>query len=94
MKGIASVGECMLELSGKGSEWRMGHAGDAFNTLWALRALLPDDRPTDFVSAFGDDPFSQQQLDFFASAEIGIAASPPRSSRAPTCMRSRPTASR
>ena len=38
--GIVSIGECMLELSGKGGEdWRMGFAGDTLNTLWALRAL-------------------------------------------------------
>ena len=76
MRGIASIGECMLELSGRDADWRMGHAGDAFNTLWALRALLPSDRPTDFVSAFGDDPFSQNQAAFFAENGIGTAASP------------------
>lgn len=75
---VASIGECMLELSGAGDAglWRMGHAGDTFNTLWALRALLPADAACDYVSAFGDDPFSQQQLDFFAAAGIGTAASP------------------
>ena len=76
MKGIAAIGECMLELSGKGAEWRMGHAGDTFNTLWALRTLLPSGQPADYVSAFGDDPFSQQQLAFFAENGIGVAASP------------------
>src|SRR5690606_29237086 len=77
MNGIASVGECMLELSGTGAgEYRLNHAGDAFNLLWALRALLPQDRPADFVSAFGDDPFSTQQLAFFAENGVGIAASP------------------
>lgn len=76
MKKIASIGECMLELSGKASEWRMGHAGDTFNTLWAIRALMPADSTTDYVSAFGDDPFSAQQLAFFAENGIGTANSP------------------
>ena len=76
MKGIASVGECMLELSGRGPDWHMGHAGDTFNTLWALRALLPAEQKADYVSAFGDDPFSQQQLAFFAEIGVGVAASP------------------
>lgn len=76
MKAIASIGECMLELSGAGEEWRMGHAGDSFNTLWALRALLPAEWETDYVSAFGDDPFSDAQLAFFAAHGIGTAASP------------------
>ncbi len=77
MQGVASVGECMLELSGSSdADWRMGHAGDTLNTLWAMRAVLPDATPTDFVSAFGDDPFSAKQLDFFGRHGIGIAASP------------------
>lgn len=74
---VASVGECMLELSGAGEDqWRMGYAGDTFNTLWTLRALLPDDWTTDYVSAFGDDPFSARQLAFFAEHGMGTAASP------------------
>lgn len=76
MKGIASIGECMLELSGGDAQWRMGHAGDTFNTLWALRALVTPEQPADYVSAFGDDPFSAQQLEFFAAHGIGVAASP------------------
>jgi 2-dehydro-3-deoxygluconokinase len=76
-KGIAAIGECMLELSGAGGDrWRMGFAGDTFNTLWALRALAEDDRPADYVSAFGDDPFSDRQIAFMRDAGIGIAASP------------------
>ncbi|MEO3385641.1 sugar kinase [Mesorhizobium sp. CAU 1741] len=76
MKKIASIGECMLELSGAGSNWRMGHAGDTFNTLWAIKALMPPDHWVDYVSAFGDDPFSAQQLAFFAEHGIGTAHSP------------------
>ncbi|RWC89634.1 MAG: sugar kinase [Mesorhizobium sp.] len=74
--GIASIGECMLELSGQtGPNWRMGFAGDTFNTLWALHALSAD-RPATYVSAFGDDPFSQGQIAFFAENGIGIGSSP------------------
>lgn len=76
MNGIASIGECMLELTGSGSDWRMGHSGDTFNVIWTMRALLPADRPTDYVSAFGDDTFSGQQLAFFAENGIGTASSP------------------
>lgn len=72
---IAAIGECMLELSQAGPGWQLGHAGDTFNTLWAMRMLLPEAR-TDFVSAFGTDPFSDQQITFMADAGIGIAASP------------------
>ena len=74
--GVASIGECMLELSGQaGPNWRMGFAGDTFNTLWALHALSGD-RPATYVSAFGDDPFSRDQIGFFAQNGIGIGASP------------------
>lgn len=76
-KGIASVGECMIELSGAdGSLWRMGFAGDTFNTLWALKALAGADHALDYVSAFGDDPFSRDQIAFFEKHRIGTAASP------------------
>ena len=76
MSGFAAIGECMIELSGQtGPNWRMGFAGDTFNTLWALHALSGD-RPATFVSAFGDDPFSSGQIDFFAENGIGIGASP------------------
>jgi 2-dehydro-3-deoxygluconokinase len=74
--GIASIGECMLELSGRaGATWHMGFAGDTFNTLWALHALSGE-RPATYVSAFGDDPFSQDQIAFFAENGIGIGSSP------------------
>jgi 2-dehydro-3-deoxygluconokinase len=75
--GIASVGECMIELSGAdGGLWRMGFAGDTFNTLWALKALAGEDRAVDYVSAFGDDPFSRDQIAFLAEHGIGTGASP------------------
>ncbi|MBZ9846469.1 sugar kinase [Mesorhizobium sp. CA14] len=74
--GIASIGECMLELSGQtGPNWRMGFAGDTFNTLWALHALSPE-RPATYVTAFGDDPFSRDQIAFFAENGIGVGNSP------------------
>lgn len=74
---VASVGECMLELSGSGGDmWRMGFAGDTFNTLWTMRALLPESATTDYVSAFGDDPFSASQRGFMAGHGIGTARSP------------------
>jgi 2-dehydro-3-deoxygluconokinase len=75
-KGIAAIGECMIELSGGAQDnWRMGFAGDTFNTLWALHALSGS-RPATYISAFGDDPFSRDQIGFFASNGIGIGASP------------------
>jgi 2-dehydro-3-deoxygluconokinase len=77
VKRIAAVGECMLEFAPDGHGlWRLGFAGDTFNTIWTMRALMPQETAVDFVSAFGDDPFSKDQLGFFATNGIGIAASP------------------
>jgi 2-dehydro-3-deoxygluconokinase len=80
--GIVSIGECMLELSGRGNQggdgadWRMGFAGDTLNTLWALRALTAPERPVNYITAFGDDPFSKDQIAFFEANGIGIGESP------------------
>lgn len=80
--GVVSIGECMLELSGRanqngdGGDWRMGFAGDTLNTLWALRALTGPERTANYVSAFGDDPFSRDQIAFFEANGIGIGESP------------------
>lgn len=83
LRGFAAVGECMIELSDEQAErWRMGFAGDSLNTAWYVGALLPE-MPVDFVSAFGDDPFSQRQMAFLAQAGIGIAASPVRAGARP-----------
>jgi 2-dehydro-3-deoxygluconokinase len=69
----------MIELSGSGHDdgtWRLGFAGDTFNTVWALRALIGPGSMAHYVSAFGDDPFSRDQLAFLANHDIGTAASP------------------
>jgi len=77
LSGVAAVGECMIELSGAADDrWRMGFAGDTFNQVWALRALLPAAQAADYVTAFGDDPFSDRQRALMAGHGIGTAASP------------------
>ena len=53
----------------------VGFAGDTFNTLWALRALSPGHH-IDYISAFGDDPFSEAQIEYFREHGIGIGRSP------------------
>lgn len=76
---VASIGECMIELSASGrgdGMWKLGFAGDTFNTLWTLRALIGEAASADYVSAFGDDPFSRDQIAFFRANGMGIAASP------------------
>jgi 2-dehydro-3-deoxygluconokinase len=76
-EGVAAVGECMIELSQEpGGLWRLGYAGDSFNTLWALRAILGPHWRTSYVSAFGDERFSQAQREMMRAAGIDTAESP------------------
>lgn len=78
-QSVASIGECMIELSGSGKgdgAWKLGFAGDTFNTLWALKALTAEDAVCDYVSAFGDDPFSNDQIAFLKDNGMGVASSP------------------
>ena len=68
---FASIGECMIELSaGKGDLWRMGFAGDTFNTAWYVRQVLPRNERVAYVTALGDDPFSDRMRDFIAKAGV------------------------
>jgi len=49
------VGECMLELLCTQGQWRLGHAGDTFNTALYLTRL---GLPAAYFTALGEDPFS------------------------------------
>lgn len=53
------VGECMLELTRDEHRWRLGYAGDTFNTALYLARLGV---PTAYLTALGGDPFSQDML--------------------------------
>jgi 2-dehydro-3-deoxygluconokinase len=69
---FVSVGECMIEMSGgEGGSYRLGFAGDTFNTSWYVRALFPADWQVDYVTALGDDLYSQQMRDFMEKNGIG-----------------------
>ncbi len=69
---FVSIGECMLEMSG-GDErmYRLGFAGDTLNTAWYAKALLPEGWQVDYVTALGDDLYSEQMRGFIAAAGIG-----------------------
>ena len=73
MKRFVSVGECMVEMSGgEDGQYRLGYAGDTLNTAWYARARLPQGWDVDYTTALGDDLYSQQMVDFFDGAGIGI----------------------
>lgn len=53
------IGECMLELTRDQDRWRLGYAGDTFNTALYLSRLGV---PTSYLTALGTDTFSQDML--------------------------------
>jgi 2-dehydro-3-deoxygluconokinase len=72
MSRFVSVGECMIEMSGgDAGSYRLGYAGDTLNTAWYARACLPAEWTVDYVTALGDDLYSQQMVEFFADNGIG-----------------------
>jgi 2-dehydro-3-deoxygluconokinase len=73
MPRVISIGECMVEIGPADVPglFRMGFAGDTFNTAWYLRRRLPDDWVVDFLSAVGADAASASMLAFMEAARIG-----------------------
>ena len=69
----ACIGECMLELSGLegGLATRLGFGGDTLNTAVYLARELADAGTVDYVTALGDDPFSDEMLAGWAAEGIG-----------------------
>ena len=64
---VVAIGECMLELSAAGDAWRMGYAGDTFNTALYLARLGV---PVAYLSALGRDPFSEEMREAFRAERI------------------------
>jgi len=68
---LLAIGECMVELSGDGNPlFKKAFAGDVLNTLWYAKAGFSTDGDCAFCSAVGDDPLSDQMVDFISSAHI------------------------
>ena len=61
---IAVIGECMIELSQKGAEVSRGFGGDTLNTSVYIARQVPEEKlEVHYVTALGEDSFSQQMLD-------------------------------
>jgi 2-dehydro-3-deoxygluconokinase len=72
---VISIGECMVEM-GPAAEpglFRMGFAGDTFNTAWYLRHRLPPEWHVDYLSAVGTDGISATMATFMEDAGIRTA---------------------
>ena len=68
---VLTIGECMAEL-GPGntpSDFRLGFAGDTFNTAWYLAQCAPD-VDVFFLTVIGEDPISQKMKKFVRSSGI------------------------
>ena len=71
MGRIILVGECMVEFSPMGDgSYRLGFAGDTFNTAWYLRQLMPADWTIQYFTNIGDDQLSADMLSFMKQSKI------------------------
>ena len=62
-KNIAVIGECMIELSQKGTDVKRGFGGDTLNTsVYIARLVHSDALQVHYVTALGTDNFSQDML--------------------------------
>lgn len=67
---VATVGECMMEFRDAGSGlFALGYGGDTFNTAVYLRRL---GLPVAYVTALGDDPFSDEIVDICRNEQIDV----------------------
>lgn len=66
-----AIGECMAELApmGQPNEFKLGFAGDTFNTAWYLAQIAPD-IDTAYLTAIGDDAISQDMRAFMRDSQI------------------------
>lgn len=71
---IASVGECMIELRHVGdTALELAFGGDTFNTAAYLARIGGDRYAVDYVTALGDDPYSEAMHASFAREGVGTA---------------------
>ena len=70
-KKIAVIGECMIELSQKGADVSRGFGGDTLNTsVYIARQVDADKLAVHYITALGNDSFSQQMLDAWQQENI------------------------
>ena len=74
MARVACIGECMVELSEHpGRTLTRGFGGDTLNTALYLARLGV---PVDYVTALGDDPFSEEMIQAWKAEGIGTELIP------------------
>ena len=71
---IAAIGECMIEIRHKcDGALTLAFGGDTSNTAVYFSRLARDKEPqVDYLTALGDDPYSDQMVKFWRDEGIGI----------------------
>lgn len=68
---IAVIGECMIELSEKGSKVNRGFGGDTLNTsVYIARQVDKTELSVSYVTALGTDTFSQQMMEAWQAEQV------------------------
>ncbi|MTD37377.1 sugar kinase [Erwinia sp. CPCC 100877] len=68
---IAVIGECMIELSERGTQVSRGFGGDTLNTaVYIARQVDAGMLSVHYVTALGQDSFSQQMLDAWQQENV------------------------
>ena len=69
---IVSIGECMIEMADRGDGlMSLAYAGDTLNTAVYLARINGPELKVDYVTALGDDPYSDAMLAFWRREGIG-----------------------
>jgi 2-dehydro-3-deoxygluconokinase len=70
---IACVGECMIELSDAPHGMKRSFGGDTLNTaVYLARLGAKQGIEVDYITAVGDDPYSQEMINAWSSEGIGV----------------------
>jgi len=74
---VVAIGECMIELSDRGQGMLgLGYAGDTLNTAVYLKRAGGARIAVEYLTALGDDPYSDAMLDFWRAEGIGTDSVP------------------
>ncbi len=84
LKRIAAIGECMVELRDLGDgRMERGFGGDTLNTAVYMARQTRGAASVDYVTALGDDPFSDEMLESWQKEGLGTTLIPRLPGRRP-----------